>query len=159
MHCCLPLCRCSPRCCGYAGFAMHYCSTHCCWHAGLAMHCCFPRCCVQRPVSLGPLSGFARRLQSPVETGTPARIRSEGARFLNRLDAARRLHSQMPLFRQSRMPSWDQICRFLSRMPFFKPLGLSCKPGKLLICNYLIINIIAKCGLPGEAKLVSPGRL
>ena len=50
------------------------------------MHCCFPRCCVQRPVSLGPLSGFARRLQSPVETGTPARRRSEGARFLNRLD-------------------------------------------------------------------------
>ena len=121
--------------------------------------CSSPHCCVRQPVSLGPLSGFARRLQSPVETGTPARRRSEGARFLNRLDAARRLHSQMPLFRQSRMPSWDQICRFLSRMPFFKPLGLSCKPGKLLICNYLIINIIAKCGLPGEAKLVSPGRL
>ena len=67
----------------------------------------FPSLLLRRPVALGPLSGFAQRLQSPVETGTPARRRSEGARFLNRLDAARRLHSQMPLFRQSRMPSWD----------------------------------------------------
>ena len=46
----------------------------------------FPSLLRRRPVSLGPLSGFARRLQSPVETGTPARIRSEGTLFLNRLD-------------------------------------------------------------------------
>ena len=31
-------------------------------------------------------------------------------------------------------------------------------PGKLLICNHLIISIIAKSHLPGEAKLVSPGK-
>ena len=44
----------------HAGFVMHCCSPHC-W---------FPHCCVRRPVSLGPLSGFARRLQSPVEAGS-----------------------------------------------------------------------------------------
>ena len=32
----------------------------------------FPSFLLRRPVSLGPLSGFARRLQSPVEAGTPA---------------------------------------------------------------------------------------
>ena len=51
-------------------------------HAGLL----FPSLLRRRPVSLGPLSGFAWRLQSPVETGTPARRRSEGTLFLNRLD-------------------------------------------------------------------------
>ena len=33
-------------------------------------HWWFPHCCVRQPVSLGPLSGFARRLQSPVEAGS-----------------------------------------------------------------------------------------
>ena len=42
----------------------------------------FPSLLLRRPVSLGPLSGFARRLQSPVEAGTPARRRSEGTLFL-----------------------------------------------------------------------------
>ena len=46
----------------------------------------FPSFLLRRPVSLGPLSGFARRLQSPVEAGTPARRRSEGTLLLNRLD-------------------------------------------------------------------------
>ena len=32
----------------------------------------FPSLLLRRPVALGPLSGFARRLQSPVEAGTPA---------------------------------------------------------------------------------------
>ena len=32
----------------------------------------FPSLLLRRPVSLGPLSGFARRLQSPIEAGTPA---------------------------------------------------------------------------------------
>ena len=38
--------------------------------AAVVSCCWFPHCCVRRPVSLGPLSGFARRLQSPVETGS-----------------------------------------------------------------------------------------
>ena len=46
----------------------------------------FPSLLLRRPVSLGPLSGFARRLQSPVEAGTPAHRRSEGTLFLTRLD-------------------------------------------------------------------------
>ena len=46
----------------------------------------FPSLLLRRPVSLGPLSDFARRLQSPVETGTPARRRSEWTLCLNRLD-------------------------------------------------------------------------
>ena len=50
-------------------------------HAGLVGQLLFPSLLRRRPVSLGPLSGFARRLQSPVETGTPTRRRSEGARF------------------------------------------------------------------------------
>ena len=49
-------------------------------HAGLVGQLLFPSL-LRRPVSLGPLSGFARRLQSPVETGTPTRRRSEGTRF------------------------------------------------------------------------------
>ena len=50
-------------------------------HAGLVGQLLFPSLLLRRPVSLGPLSGFARRLQSPVETGTPTRRRSERARF------------------------------------------------------------------------------
>ncbi|MGN0199964.1 MAG: hypothetical protein ACI4A2_01635 [Candidatus Cryptobacteroides sp.] len=46
----------------------------------------FPSLLLRRPVALRPLSGFAQRLQSPVEAGTPARRRSEGTLFLNRLD-------------------------------------------------------------------------
>ena len=49
-------------------------------HAGLL----FPSLLLRRPVSLGLLSGFARRLQS-----------------------------RMPFFRQSRMPSWDQNRRLI----------------------------------------------
>ena len=56
------------------------------WRPGLVGQLLFPSLLLRRPVSLGPLSGFARRLQSPVETGTPARRRSEGTLFLNRLD-------------------------------------------------------------------------
>ena len=51
----------------------------------------FPSLLLRRPVSLGPLSGFAWRLQSPVETGTPARRRSEVTLFLNRLDCCQAL--------------------------------------------------------------------
>ena len=50
-------------------------------HAGLVGQLLFTSLLLRRPVSLGPLSGFARRLQSPVVTGTPTRRRSEGARF------------------------------------------------------------------------------
>ena len=39
-------------------------------HAGLVGQLLFPSLLRRRPVSLGPLSGFARRLQSPVEAGT-----------------------------------------------------------------------------------------
>ena len=44
---------------------------------------------------------------------------------------------------------------------YFRPLAkfIRISPSKPLIYNHLIISIIAKCDLPGEAKLVSPGRL
>ena len=52
----------------------------------------------------------------------------------------------------------DEKCRFSFRTALFKPLGPARALGKTLICNHLIINIVVKSHLPGEAKLVSPGR-
>ena len=48
--------------------------------------------------------------------------------------------------------------QFSSRTALFKPLGPARALGKTLICNHLIINIVVKSHLPGEAKLVSPGK-
>ena len=80
-----PHCRCFPHC----------------WFP----HCWFPHCCVRRPVSLGPLSGFARRLQSPIEAGS-------------RHTYAARVH----VFLKS---PWCRPALAKSQMPLFKPLGLA----------------------------------
>ena len=112
--------------------------------------CSSPHCCVRRPVSLGPLSGFARRLQSPVETGS------------RHADAARgHVFSETSLVPPGactpECPSsslWGlQLLRIVG------DAYCSCKPpGKPPICNYLIISIIVKSSLPGEAKSMPPGR-
>ena len=57
------------------------------------------------------------------------------------------------------VPFRDQTAVFLPNCPLQATRACTCKsPGKHLICNHLIISIIAKSCLPGEAKLVSPGR-
>ena len=54
---------------------------------------------------------------------------------------------------------WWIVPYFLSNCPLQASGACSCKsPGKPLICNHLIISIIAKSHLPGEAKSVSPGK-
>ena len=65
-------------------------------------------------------------------------------------------YSRMSLFKH--FPG-IKISVFLPNCPLQASGACSCNsPGKLLICNHLIISIIAKSHLPGEAKLVSPGR-
>ena len=59
----------------------------------------------------------------------------------------------------SLVPFRDQTAVIPSELPCSShwDVLVQISPGKPLICNHLIISIIAKSHLPGEAKLVSPG--
>ncbi len=86
----------------------------------------FPSLLRRRPVSLGPLSGFARRLQSPVEAGTPARRRSEWTLFLTGLTAARCLQSPVEVGTPARRLSEGTL--FLNRLDCWPALAMPDAP-------------------------------
>ena len=123
-------CCCYPRCC---------CFPRCCWHAGFVGQLLFPSLLRAATRFSGTAFGLRPALAKSRRSGQPTHRRSEGSRFLNRLE-----------------------CRPALALPdaTLQASGAcSCKsPGKPPICNYLIISIIVKSSLPGEAKSMPPGR-
>ena len=133
----LKKCTTAPRCCFLLLFLAAVVS--CCWHAGFVGQLLFPSLLRAATRFSGTAFGLRPALAKSRRSGQPTHRRSEGTHFLNRLE-----------------------CRPALALPdaTLQASGAcSCKsPGKPPICNYLIISIIVKSSLPGEAKSMPPGR-